>query len=282
MALTDFEKLFIADYSMRLLQQDILTNTYFMGGTVGEALRNMHLPKAQVKTFTDPMAEALTGRLRADAAALRQAAANVDEAASIFGILSSATKSIKGKMERMVKILDEIDAGTMLVAPGEAEYKSLQGEIALITQRTSYNGISLMSATAWAGDSRVDDSVTGVGKLHIQSSPNASGGFAITFYDLDGILAGTDVTSFGDEDQRKAARSALIAADTGQLPKVESYLDVYSNRKAQMELHSSSLADQAAIIENAVKTRRDGLKSAEQLLIDYLLGAIGTIIDANS
>jgi hypothetical protein len=106
---TDSRRL-IFDLSMNLLQQDMLTSRLFMGGSVGKSLRDLVLAESGSLRLTDPAAQALSGKLRSDSGMLRQASANVSEAASVTAMAQSAAGTIRSSLERMQELAEGVTA----------------------------------------------------------------------------------------------------------------------------------------------------------------------------
>lgn len=130
MALSDLQRLFTFYTATQLWQQDLLTNVYFQGSSVGANLRSMILGQQPVQPLTNPFDEAMTGRLRADSAAMRQNANNVREAASMVGIAAEAVGVIKSTLEEMQTLAQQIkDGGLTYSADLAAEYETLDNKI---------------------------------------------------------------------------------------------------------------------------------------------------------
>ncbi|MDO9583368.1 MAG: hypothetical protein Q7J24_09710, partial [Desulfomicrobium sp.] len=107
MALSDLQKLFVVSTATQMWQQDLLMNAYFQGSAVGANLRNMLLGRQPVKPLTSPFDEAITGRLRSDSAAIRQAGKNVQEASSMVGVAAGAVDAIKSVLKEMQSLAQQ-------------------------------------------------------------------------------------------------------------------------------------------------------------------------------
>lgn len=273
---------FIVDYSLQLLQQDMLTNSLFMGSATGKTLRDLVLKEASVPLRTDPTAKALSGTLRVDAGMLRQASKNVAEAQSIMDTGASAMNSIKDILADMKDIADEVAAGTMTTANAKPLYKSLRDEMRGIISSTSYNGISLLDGTNWGTDSRMTTSGSGTtlsGSLRIQSG---SDGFDLALLDMK-----SDLYNAYDDGTADLANAAAAAATATRLSTdsttVTTIADLYAGRSSSIAGHSAALAKQADIMDAAAIVREKGNdgRTTEELLLDLILRASGTLVDEN-
>lgn len=271
---------FIVDYSLQLLQQDMLTNSLFMGSTTGKSLRDLVLREAAVPARTDPTAKALSGRLRADAGMLRQASKNVSEGFSIMDTASSAMSAIKDILASMKSISDEVAAGTMTTANAKPLYKSLRDEMRGIITSTSYNGIALLDGTQWSTDSRMTTSGSGntlSGSLNIQAG---SDGFDLTLLDMK-----SDLYNAYDDGTANLANAAAAAATSARLSTdlttVTTISDLYAGRSSSMAGHSAALAKQADIMDAAALVREKGNdgRTTEELLLDLILRRSGSIVN---
>jgi flagellin len=279
MALSDLQKLFVVSTATQLWQQDLLTNAYFQGSAVGANLREMVLGRQPVQPLTNPYDEAITGRLRADSATIRQAARNVQEASSMVGIAAGAVGTIKTTLEEMEDIAQQIKDGDLTYSASVAtQYNALRDKIVGIVESTLYNGIALLDSGEW-GTEQIDAS----GKVHIQSSLSSdpdSGGFDVTFRALDTIpwstqLTGTDLGVAGTLQTQLDRLSAYIGDMTTQE-------ELYSQREDGLNYQATALESQADLLDQAVEARRQTpTLSLEEILIRLLLRGTGTLMDEN-
>lgn len=263
----------LMEYSLQLLQQDMLTNSLFMGGPVGRSLRDLMFTETQSLKFTDPTAAALSGRLRADAGMLRQASNNVFEAESVMDLASESTTTLKDAFTRMKELANGVATGTMTYASVQAEYNSLASQITQTIASASYNGIALQDGTAWAADDRVTVS-GGSGIIKIQSGTSS---FDLALYDFSSFknaFNSTQINTVG-----KAA--AMVNTLSGHITTVDTVASNYAERSTLLDGQATSLAAQAEIMETAARTREkssDG-RTLEELVLDLLLRETGTITD---
>ncbi len=263
----------LVEYSLQLMQQDMLTNSLFMGGSVGTSLRDMLLTESQTRKVTDPTAAALTGRLRADAGMLRQASSNVSEAKSIVDLANEATTTINTAFTRMKELANGVATGTMTYASVQAEYNSLASQITQTIASASYNGIALLDGSAWASDNRVTVS-GGAGNIKIQSG---TGSFDLALYDFSSLknaFTSTQINTVG-----KAA--AMVTTLSGHITTVSTVASNYASRSTNLASQATSLASQADIMDTAAETRAktNESRSLEELVLDLLLRESGTITD---
>ena len=272
MALSDLQRLFTFYTATQLWQQDLLTNVYFQGSSVGANLRSMILGQQPVQPLTNPFDEAMTGRLRADSAAMRQNANNVREAASMVGIAAEAVGVIKSTLEEMQTLAQQIKDGDLTYSADlAAEYETLDNKITGIIQGTQYNGISLLNKAKWG-----TDQISSTGSVYIQALPD--GGFDVTFRDVsavdwEGDLVGTDLGAAGTLQTQLDTLSGFI----GDMDTLE---ETYSGRAAGLEYQATALESQADLLDQAVSARRQApTKSLEEILLDLLLRDSGTLVD---
>lgn len=277
MALSDVERQFIYNYSMQLLQQDILTNSLFAGSSVGRDLRSMVLAKQPVQPLTNPFEAAITGTLRGDAAQVRQSSRNVQEAASMVGTARTGVAQIADALSDMEDIIDKINSGELdqTSAVVQSDYDALRDKIEGLVSSTDYNGIAMLDSSQW-GTNQIDSN----GNVYIQSTRD--GGFDVTFHAMDDIdwsqLIGSQLDDSGGGD--RAAQLALVQNYQGQ---VDAILDVYEKKEDSLNSQVLHLESQAQVIDQAVAARSpETTNSVEQLLLNLLLKETGTVVDESS
>lgn len=272
MALSDLQQLFVYYTASQMWQQDLLTNVYFQGSSVGANLRSMLLGQQPVQPLTNPFDEAMTGRLRADSAAMRQNAANVREASSMVGVAAEAVGTIKTTLEEMQALAQGIKDGTLTYSADiAAEYETLDDRITSIIESTQYNGISLLDKTRWG-----TDQISASGNVHIQALPD--GGFDVTFRDVgavdwEGDLIGTDLGAAG-------TLQTQLDTLSGSIGDMTTLGDTYAKRASGLDYQATALESQADLLDQAVTARRQTPKtSLEEILLDLLLRDSGTLVD---
>jgi flagellin len=281
MALTDIEKSFIYDYSLQLLQQDMLTNRLFGSSAVGRNLRSLVLGEpARAATFTNPFEEAISGTLRGDAAAVRQAARNVGEAASMMGVARTGMATIVDALNDMEDMIDRIDSGeldgTSSVVQGD--FDALADKISGVVSNADFNGIALLNSSQWDTDQIDSD-----GNVYIQSSKD--GGFNITFHSVDTPSGGV---GWADLDGAALGADGTRATQLGYVQSLQSEMtaitDMYGGKEDSLQAQQLSLESQAQLLDQAAQLRKPSNPeySLEQLLADLIVRDTGTIFDGSS
>jgi flagellin len=278
---TDSRRL-IFDLSMNLLQQDMLTSRLFMGGSVGKSLRDLVLAESGSLRLTDPAAQALSGKLRSDSGMLRQASANVSEAASVTAMAQSAAGTIRSSLERMQELAEGVADGSLGVSAAQAEYQSLIDTIEGTVDSASYNGFNLLSAGGWGADERITlNGAAGTagttGTIHIQAG---TGGFGLVLHDLSYLKGVFDTADIQDA----AAATTAATAISGHVSDVQGIETMLEKRGEGLTAQSEALASQAEILQTAAATREatDDKRSVEELLLDYVLTNVGKIVDTDT
>jgi flagellin len=263
----------LVEYSLQLLQQDMLTNSLFQGGPVGRSLRDLMFTETQSLKFTDPTAAALSGRLRADAGMLRQASRNVSEAKSIIELAESSAETVNTALTRMKELAQGVADGTMTVSEAQTEYASLAKEIDGTIAAASYNGIKLLDGSQWSSDERVEVSGSS-GNIEIQAGTD---GFTLALRNLASLKGAFSISQIASA----SAAGSAVTMLSGHIATVDTIESNYEGRLSVLESHAASLTAQAEIMETAARTRErsnDG-RTVEELLLDLLLRNTGTITD---
>lgn len=279
MALSEWERLFIYDTSSQILDYDLLTNYYLLGSSVGASLRDMVLQQQPVQSITQPYDEAITGTLRADAAAVGQNARNVGEAASMMGVGATAVSQISDALAEMEDIIDKINDGELDGSDStvQADYNALRDKIVGLVESSDYNGIYMLDSDQW-GTEQIDSN----GQVYIQAYKD--GGFNLTFYAMDdSVIDWTQLDGADLEDSTdRAAQLALVESYTSQS---DTILDLYEGRQSSLEFQQTELENQADLLDQAAQARRQSTSSdlsVEDLLLNLLLGDSGKILDESS
>jgi flagellin len=275
MALSSDEKNFIFEYSQQLLTQDLLTSAYLSNSGVGRSLRDMVLARQPVQPLTNPYEEAITGSMRADAAAVRQNARNVAEAADMMSTAKYAVGQIKDALDQMEDIIDQINTGELDASSSvvQGEYDALKEKIDGIIANTDFNGISMLDSSKW-GTEQIDVN----GAVWIQSQKD--GGFNITFNALDGLanlgdLLGSSLADSGDRATQLGYVQSLQSS-------VDAVLDRYTAKESSLSYEASQLESQAVVLDQAVDNRKSSGLSAEDILLNLILSDTGRLVDESS
>lgn len=279
MALTDLEKTFIYNYSQQLLQQDMLTNSLFAGSKVGQDLRSMVLgDNTRATTFTNPFEEAISGTLRADAGATRQAARNVGEAASMMGIAKDSMATINDALDSMESIIEDIEAGNLdaTLASVQADYDALKDKITGLISSTDYNGIYFLDSSQWG-----TEQINSNGQVSIQANANGDT-YNITFHQVDQAS-----DTYNWSDLSGAALNGALATQKAIVNDLQNWAsaveDMYEVKEDNLFSQQTQLESQAQLLDNAAQMRKpsDPDYSLEKLLADLIVQETGTIYDTN-
>lgn len=271
MALSDLQKLFVVNTATSMWQQDLLLNAYFQGSSVGANLRAMLLGQDPVAPLTSPFDQAITGRLRADSASIRQNARNVQEAATMVGVATSAVESIADTLQQMQDLAQQVKDGDLTYSSSVAtEYNALRDKITALVSSTQYNGITLLDSSKW-GTSQISSS----GNVYIQGMP--SGGFNVTFRALNGVawssLKGTDLSS------SSTLQTQLDTLST-YLGDMNTIADLYSSRADGLSSQATALESQADLLDQVVVSQTQSpTSSLEAILLRLLVRNTGALLD---
>ena len=280
MALTDLEKSYIYDYSMQLLQQDMLINQLFGGSVVGQNLRSLVLGQpVRAATFTNPFEEAMSGSLRGDAGAVRQASRNVGEAAAMMGVARTEMATVVDALQDMEDMIDQINSGELdgTSAVVQADYDALVDKIEGTISNADFNGIAVLDSTQWN-----TDQIDANGNVYIQSSKD--GGFNITFHSIDDPSSGVNWSDLSGAALGAAGTRATQLGYVQSLQsEMESILSVYQGKEDSLQSQELQLQSQAQLLDQAAQLRKpsDPNYSLEQLLADLIARETGTIFDGN-
>lgn len=278
MALTDIEKNFIYDYSSQLLQRDMLMNQVFGSSQVGQDLRSLVLGEPRrATTFTNPFEEAMSGTLRADAGATRQASRNVGEGAAMMGVARTEMAIITDSLNSMEDIIDKINTGELdgTSTVVQNDYNALRDKITGTISSADYNGISMLDSSQW-GTAQIDAN----GKVFIQA--NKSGGFNITFHSVNTPSSGVN---WSDLDGSVLGDAGTRATQLGFVQSLQSemssILEMYGNKEDSLQSDETALQSQAQILDSAAQLRKpsDPSYSLEKLIADLVLRNTGSLYD---
>ncbi|GAB7079479.1 flagellin N-terminal helical domain-containing protein [Megalodesulfovibrio paquesii] len=275
MAISKVEQYLVYDTSQQLLEQDLLTNMLFYGGSVGKSLRQMVLSSQQVQPLTNPYDEAITGSLRADARTTMQNSKNVAEAASMVGIAKTGVDGIQSSLEEMQQIIADINSGKLngSDATVQGNYNDLKAKILGYITNTSYNGISLLDNSKW-DTSQIDAN----GNVYIQAFKN--GGFNVQFTAVKSsdfsALSGASLANGPD-------RATQLSLLTSLSSSITSLSDRYNSRQTSLTYQADQLKAQSELLDQAVEARRQTpTLSEEDALLNLILKAAGSLLDETS
>ncbi len=278
MTLSKTERYLVYDTSLQLLQQDLLTNAYLQGSSVGRSLRDMVLQRQPVQPLTNPFDEAITGTLRADARAVAQNARNVSEAAAMMGVGEEGVRGVQSALDEMEDIIEQINSGELdgSDATVQQTYDDLKSKIDGYIANTDYNGIYMLDSTQW-GTEQIDSN----GSVFIQAFKD--GGFNVNFQAVDALSTGGGET-FDDLSGADLATDPSRADQLGIVQQLKSQVtsigDSYESRKESLEFQAARLESQSGLLDQAVEARRqEPTLSTEDILLNLIMRDTGSLLD---
>ncbi|MBG0789365.1 MAG: flagellin [Desulfovibrionaceae bacterium] len=280
MALTDIEKTLIFNYSQQLLDQDMLTNHLFGASALGRDLRSLMLGgPVHATIFTNPFENAMSGTLRADSQAVRQASRNVGEAAAMMGVARTEMATIVDALDDMEDMIDRINSGELdgTSSVVQSDFDALRDKITGAVSGADYNGIAVLDSSQW-DTNQIDAN----GNVHIQSS--ASGGFNITFHSVDDPASGVNWSDLDGTDLGvEGTRATQLAYVQSLKSEMESILDMYGSKENSLQSQEIQLQSQAQILDKAAQVRMPSTPeySLEKLLADLVADQLGSIVNSS-
>ncbi len=174
-----------------------------------------NLLKPRVRSGKEIMAEALTGRIRSDAAQYRQAKRNAEEGGLVADALVKGADGILESLGVMKGIADKMAAPGYLHDEDDKDaFTAAAQNINHIVKESSYNGISFFDGSKWRDDARISQIDPKSGELRIQTGNSYK---SITLTDLGAMNA--TVTGW-DYD--------TLAANPGAVATVQNELDAFT------------------------------------------------------
>lgn len=240
-----------------------------------------NLLKPRVKSGREIMAEALTGRIRADAAQYRQATRNAEEGGIVAEALVKGTDGVLESLEVMKNITEKMAAPDYLRnEDDEKAFTAAAQNIAAIVKESSYNGISFFDASQWRGDERINPINSTSGELRIQTGNSYKTITLTDLRDMNSTVAGWDY--------------AALTAAPGDLVDAQNALDSFTKTVGLQRSGFNALAsgfssiaktlDRNAAVNDEAASR--SILGARDDLLGRLLYAMlreqGGIIDKSS
>lgn len=269
--------------TLALLGQEFLAQALYNGGSLNSVVADVLLqPK---RTGKEIAADALTGKIRSDAAVLRQGAKNASEAAGMAEIIKNATFSLGETLSEMQTLAQTVQNDPSAGAALASAFRSLAEKLAGTVTGAQYNGISLLDADGWVNDGRLAVS-GGTATVSIQMGNTASG---FTLRDLSGLKDLTDVDletiASADLDALVTALSAQIGTVTVMSSGYQALAGSYTSEAGYMEQQADTLALAAERARPEGKPFPDGAageRSLQSILVDLLLRDQGKLVDTSS
>lgn len=279
--------------ALQLSVQDIFTGSWFTNAIMHKVWAE--LVRARVdgliqstRGSLDLTGQALGGRLRGDAAMLRGAASNVQEARAMMDTAASAAASIAEQTGEAGKLMQEFLDAAAGMDPAGTDYGALLGQyapryeaisksIGSLVGNTRYNGIALLDGAAWAADERVSGIPAGgvptAGSVHIQAGTD---GFPLTFTNMRPQFA--DLSSVHALNGANADSVSALSALQGT---AQSLADMYAGRAGGLKGQAVSLQSQAAVLEEAALRRAEGPSFGDpgNLLLNLILRDTGSLFN---
>ncbi|MDL2209828.1 hypothetical protein LJC26_03375 [Desulfovibrio sp. OttesenSCG-928-O18] len=268
--------------TLALIGQEFLTQALANGGSLDSAMAEMLL-SAKPTSGREKAATALTGRIRSDAATMRQGARNASEGAAMATTIKNTALSLGESLSEMQTLLQSVAGGQTNAADAQSAFDSLAANIAASVSGAQYNGISLMDKDGW-DDKRL--TVSG----DTATLPIQMGGSASTFSlrDLSALkdLVGTDLDDLYTQDPTLANLTTKISEHIGTVNTMASGYEALAGSYTSQAKHLESQADilaQTAARAVAGAAESSGSESAvKNILVDILMRDQGKVIDTSS
>jgi len=276
----------LTQMALQLSMQDMFSSSWFSNALMSkvwtEMMRSSVTGLIRNTGGADLVGAALGGRLRGDAAMLRQASSNVSEAQSMMHVAAEAVGNIAGQLKEAHKLANEylalgLDDASMRAAL-QAQYESISKNIDCIIKSTMYNGIALLDGRAWKGDERLsvigDATDPAAASAHIQAGDSS---FPLTFSNM--IPEFFDIVSKSkyalDNDDVLTALSSLQSS-------AQSLADLYVGRAGSLRSQATSLQSQANILDEAAaqRARTPAPVSPENVLLNLILRDSGSMFSS--
>ena len=269
--------------ALQLSVQDMFSSSWFsnalMNKVWAEMMRSSVTGLIRNTGGGDLLGAALGGRLRGDAAMLRQASSNVAEAQSMMSTAADAAGNIANQLKEADKLAGEYLAlgpdDDPARAALQAQYEAISNNIDSIIKNTMYNGIALLDGSAWKNDGRL--AVIGnaanptAASVHIQAGDS---GFPLTFSNMIPEFFNIAGSHKLDDDVRTALSNLQSS--------VQSLADLYAGRAGSLQSQASSLQSQANILDEAAAQRAKTPEPVrpENVLLNLILRDSGSLFSS--
>lgn len=271
--------------TLAILGQEFLAQALLNGGSLNSAIAEM-LVQPKQKTGREIAAEALTGRIRGDAATLRQGSKNAAEAASMAEIIKIATLSLGETLNEMQTLVQSVRNTEINAVDANPLYQTLAAKLTATVEGARYNGISLLDKTGWANDERlsvsgdtasiaiqVGNAATDFTLRDLSVLKNFSSSYpdlaALSPADLD-ILAENISKSIGTVNTMSSGYQALAGSFTGE------------SRYLEQQADNLALAAQKAMPGGLLPDIGDPETSLKNIMTEILLRDQGRVVDTSS
>ncbi|MDR3073216.1 MAG: hypothetical protein LBV01_00650 [Deltaproteobacteria bacterium] len=262
--------------TLALMGQEFLAQALASGGSLDSAVAEMLL-SSRPSTGKEKSAAALTGRIRSDAALLRQGAKNASEGASMASSIAAAGLSLGEMLSDMQTLVQSVASGQLTIAAARPAYDSLVSALGAVVSGTQYNGISLLNKNGWAGDERL--TVTGdTATLSLQLGQGSS-----TFSLRDLSFLAVDLSSSGASSLQSLLNtiSRHLATVNSMTSGYEALAGAYTGEAKQLESQAGILTQAAArAVAGAGASLSEG--GLGNILMDLALSDQGRLVDTSS
>ena len=275
----------LLNMALQLSVQDIFTSSWFSSALMNkvwtETMRSSVNGLIRNTASPDLLGVALGGRLRGDAAMLRQASSNVSEAQSMMRMAADAAGNIASQLKEAQLVAGEFLKATKDMTPGDSDYNALyakyqalyeaiSGNIDSIIKSTTYNGIALLDGNAWGNDERL--SVVGnTASVYIQAGES---GFPLSFSNM-----AAEFSNIANAYGLHGSSSNILHELSSLQSSAQSLADLYAGRAGSLQSQSVSLQSQAKILAEAAaqRAKTPAPVSTENLLLNLILRDSGGI-----
>ena len=277
--------------ALQLSMQDMFSGSWFSNALMNKVWTEMMRSSVNgiIRTTGGPdlLGAALGGRLRGDAAMLRQASSNVSEAQSMMNMAADAVGNIASQLKEAHKLAGEFLDATDGMHPGDTDYQALYevfeslyeaigNNINSMIKNTKYNGIALLDGSAWNNDTRLSiipnaDDEPAAASVHIQAGDS---GFPLTFSNMD--LNFANITT-----EHPLYDNPQVLTDLNSLQSsAQTLANLYAGRAGSLQSQGTSLQSQAKILDEAVTQRAKTPVpvSPEYLLLNLILRDSGSLV----
>lgn len=279
--------------TLALMGQEFLSQALANGGSLDSAVADMLLA-ARPSSGKEKAATALTGKIRGDAASLRQGALNMTEGATMASQVKTATLSLGEMLSEMQTLVQSVASGQLAAdATTQGTFKSLADGISSTISGTKYNGISLLDKDNWASDERLTREGDSA-HLTLQAGAATS---RFTIYDLSAMkdLGQIDLAAaYGTDPQM----TAVLDSVAGHIQTANSMASGYGSLAGSYSSQAKQLERQADILVQAAAravvgaANSSGAGSADEssdveaamknILIDIVMRDQGKLVDTSS
>lgn len=268
-----------------LMGRQFLAQALADGGSLESGVLSP-LPPGQ-GTGREKAAIALTGRIRSDAAVLRQSAKNASEGAAMASIIKESALSLGKTLSEMQTVVQSYKSGQMSGPEAQELFVSLARNVSAAVSGARYNGISLMDKAGW-DDERVTDSGS-TATISIQMGSASS----FSLHDLS-PLKNMETLILADE-QAADNLSALAESLSKSIGTVSTLASGYEALAGSYASQANALDNQAEILTRTAARAvfeagrspadvagPDPEKTFNVLLLDMLLRDSGKVVDTSS